>query len=103
MTQTRDTRPYGPVMSLARRKPPRPPGAPRPRSGSTWDRQVSWLPGHGLMHLAFPVRQDQWLNEAPAIRLQLRGQHRLCEVAPAHRFPILIPSPGTRLTRAVIG
>ncbi len=40
------------------------------------------------MHLAFPGLRPSGLNEAPAIRLQLRGQQRLCRNDPAHRFPL---------------
>ena len=57
--------------------------------------QVSWLPGL-RWYAAFPGIAAQWATQwrdgVPAIRLQLRGQHRPCGQVPRTDFPIIFVS-----------
>ena len=68
-------------------------GAPRPtRSRVTYDRQqVSWLAGYRLRPPSQRFFGLQWYLWPSAIRLQLRGQPRICTRICAHRIPLVSP------------
>ena len=68
-------------------------GAPRPtRSRVTYDRQqVSWLAGYRLRPPSQRFFDLQWYLWPLAIRLQLRGQPRICTRTCAHRIPLVSP------------